>query len=69
MRLILYYGFWERKVRMHDLDRLFFRISLEEFAKAWLEGKSKDSKYVKQKVYDRYEYELQQLSKNKTTDI
>jgi hypothetical protein len=54
---------------MNDLDKMFFRVSLEEYALAWLEGRALDSSYVKQKTYDRYEYELQKLSENKTTDI
>ena len=55
---------------------LFHRIALEEYAKALLEGKALDSDYVKQKVYERYEWELKQnvggisgLNGQKTQDI
>ncbi len=37
---------------------LFHRIALEEYIFAIAEGKHKDSEYVKQKVYERYEWEL-----------
>jgi len=43
---------------MDKPENLFHRIALEEFAKAWLEGKAQDSDYVKQKTYERYEWEL-----------
>ncbi len=54
---------------MNDLDKLFHKIALEEYALAWLEGRALDSNYVKQKTYDRYENELRKLSENKTIDI
>lgn len=41
---------------------LFHKIALEEFYKAILEGKEQDSDYVKQKVYERYEWELKKKS-------
>jgi len=40
---------------------LFHKIALEEYAKAWLEGKALDSEYVKQKTYEAYEWELKNV--------
>lgn len=37
---------------------LFHQIALEEYIYAMAEGKQDDSEYVKQKVYERYEWEL-----------
>ena len=39
---------------------LFHQIALEEYAYALLEGKAQDSQYVKEKVYERYELEIQE---------
>ena len=39
---------------------LFHRIALEEYILAIAEGKQEDSDYVKQKVYERYEWELKE---------
>ena len=41
---------------------LFHRIALEEYIFAIAEGKHSDSDYVKQKVYERYEWELKEKS-------
>lgn len=38
---------------------LFHKIALEEYYKAILEDKEQNSEYVKSKVYERYEAELQ----------
>ncbi len=40
----------------------FYQIALEEYAKAMTEGKESDSDYVKQKTYERYEWELRKKS-------
>jgi len=39
---------------------LFHKIALEEYYYAILEGKESDSEYVKQRVYERYEREIQE---------
>ena len=39
---------------------LFHKIALEEYYEAILMGKERDSEYVKQRVYDRYEREIQE---------
>ena len=39
---------------------LFHKIALEEYYAAIMEGKESDSEYVKGKVYDRYEREIQE---------
>jgi hypothetical protein len=41
---------------------LFHRIALEEYILAMAEGRHEDSNYVKQKVYERYEWELEKKS-------
>lgn len=46
---------------MIELDRtenLFLRIALEEYILAMADNKHNDSEYVKQKTYERYEWEL-----------
>ncbi len=48
--------YWQAK-KKEKLD-LFHRIALEEYAKAMTEGKESDADYVKQKTYERYEWEL-----------
>lgn len=41
-----------------DNDLRFLRIAFEEYGYAILEGKQNDSKYVRNKTYERYENEL-----------
>lgn len=46
---------------MHEIDKpenLFHKIALIEYLYAMFEGKEKDSEYVRQKAYERYEWEL-----------
>ena len=43
---------------MREPLELFHKIALQEYAWALVEGKAEDSEYVKQKVYERYEWEL-----------
>lgn len=44
---------------------MFHKIALEEYLKAILENKECDSEHVKQRVYKRYEKELQEESDNR----
>lgn len=39
---------------------LFHEIALEEYAKALLIGKERDSDYIRRQVYERYEREKQE---------
>lgn len=50
---------------MDQPENLFHKIALEEYAKAWLEGKATDSNYVKEKTYERYERELEKENTNR----
>ena len=47
---------------------MFHKIALQEYAWAILEGKAGDSDYVKQKVYERYEWELNERSQSEIVD-
>tara|TARA_B100001939_G_scaffold334148_1_gene334838 strand:- start:531 stop:671 length:141 start_codon:yes stop_codon:yes gene_type:complete len=44
---------------------LFHRIALEEYILAIQINKQDDSEYLKQRVYERYEQELQEESANR----
>jgi hypothetical protein len=44
---------------------LFHKIAIEEYALALLEGRAGDSNYIKHKVYERYETELEAERNNR----